>query len=242
MGMVTPRAEFVYVTGEKDDHTLTNGDVQDVDIGAWAAFAALEFDVDPLFKPYIGGYWYSGDEDGADGDIEAYNAISNNIRYSPVFGMENSILARGVPALGTDLYSGTPSMLGNPFTGSTDGTLLVTGNGYGAIRNAGSANSPGIQTIGIGAKGSLNKFTYKAQFLYMLFDDTGALEDVTGVNDIDDEFGWEADLNLTYNFNKHFSLGTTVSVFDPGDWTTDVYGDDFDETAWMDTVEMTWKF
>jgi hypothetical protein len=76
---------------------------------------------------------------------------------------------------------------------------------------------------------------------YFEFEDTGALEDVEGKR-IDDEMGWEFDLNLTYHFTNHFSLGNTFSVFDPGDGIQDLYGDDFDQTAIMNTFEMRWNF
>ena len=229
LGMFTPRAEFVYVTGDKDNHTLADGSTEDVDIQSMAAFVALEADVCPMFNPFIGGYYYQGDSDGNDDEIEAFNSVTNNARFSPVFGMENAIIYRYVPALGTHLYEGTPNMLGG------------SGTGYGSISNSGSANFPGMISYGIGAKGKQGKFQYKTMFQYFMFDDTGALEDVEGKK-IDDEMGWEFDLQLTYNFTNHFSLGNTVSFFDPGEGIQDLWGDDYDEMAIIDTVELKWNF
>lgn len=228
-GIFTPRAEFVYITGEKDNHTLANGNLEDVDIESYAFFASVEAEVHPLFKPFVGGYFYQGDDDANDGDIDAYNAVTNIARYTPVFGMENAFIYRYIPVLGTHLYDGTPSMLGG------------SGTGYGGISNSASANSPGMVSLGLGSKGKFDNLTYKAMLQYFEFEDTGALEDVEGKR-IDDEMGWEFDLNLTYHFTNHFSLGNTFSVFDPGDGIQDLYGDDFDQTAIMNTFEMRWNF
>ncbi|HKL82488.1 MAG TPA: hypothetical protein VJ879_08215 [Desulfobacter sp.] len=55
--------------------------------------------------------------------------------------------------------------------------------------------------------------------------------------------------NLTYNFSRHFSLGTTISVFFPGDGTQDILaarlpgvGSAWDETAFCNYIEMAWHF
>jgi len=54
---------------------------------------------------------------------------------------------------------------------------------------------------------------------------------------------------LTYNFSRHFSLGTTISVFFPGDGTQDILaarlpgvGSAWDETAFCNYIEMAWHF
>jgi hypothetical protein len=81
--------------------------------------------------------------------------------------------------------------------------------------------------------------------MYFELDDTGALEDLgtyAGGDSIDEEMGWEFDAQLTYKFSNHFSLGNTLSIFDPGDGVEDLNGDDYDSTAICDTVELIWKF
>lgn len=228
-GIFTSRAEFIYVTGEKEDHLLENGRHDDVDIQSYAAFASLEADLHPLFKPFVGGYFYQGDGNANDGDIDAFNSITNDVRYTPVFGMENAIIYRYIPALGTYLYGHMPGMLGG------------TGTGYGGGGNTESANFPGLILLGIGAKGSRNNWEYKAMMQYFQFEDTGALEDVENKS-IDDEMGMEFDVNLTYHFTDHFSLGNTFSVFDPGDGIQDLRGSDYDQTAIMNTFEIVWNF
>ncbi|MBW1975425.1 MAG: hypothetical protein JRI45_07620 [Deltaproteobacteria bacterium] len=225
LGMITPRAEFVYAVGNENPEDSG----EDYDISAFAAFGALEFDLAPYFKPYIGGYYISGDGDANDHDIDAFNPITNISRYTPTFGMENAFIYKYVPVLGSHLYSNAPDMLGGAKTG------------YGGIGNVSSMNSPGMMSIGVGAKGTYDKWQYKAQFQYFWFADEGALEDIEG-KDISDELGMEFDLQITYKFNKHFSIGNVISVFDPGDAIEDLYGDDYDETAFMNTVELKWQF
>ncbi len=230
IAMVTPRFEFVYVTGNADDKDIGNGrGKQDYDIKAWAAFAALEFNLNPMLNPYIGGYYYSGDDDANDDDLEGFNAISNCARYAPTFGVENAIIYRYVPALGSHLYDGTPNMLGIP------------GTGYGSISNSGSAYFPGLISLGVGIKGKQGAFSYKTQFQYFWLDDTGALEDYMS-KDLDDQFGWEFDLYVSYKFGNHFSIGNTLSIFSPGDFIEDYWGDDFDSTAYLDAIELKWSF
>jgi len=227
---IVPRAEFVYATGNKEKLTLPNGRTEkDLDISAYAGFASLEFDISNAIKPYIGGYYMSGDDDANDDDIKAFNPITNIARYAPTFGMENAFIYKLIPILGSHLYANDFAMLGGKKTG------------YGGIGNTGSAYNPGMYSFGIGCKGAIEKFSYKTQFQYFEFADSDALEDIYGRN-IDESVGWEYDLQLTYHFNKHFSLGNVFSYFDPDDAVEDLYGDDFDESAIMDTVEMIWKF
>ena len=225
MGNIMPKAEFVYAMGEKDNFTAT-GD--EGDISAFAGFASLEVAMADMFNPYLGGYYTSGDDDANDDKIEAFNPITNISRYAGPFAMENAFIYRYVPALGTHLYSNTFDTLG-------------TAPGYGGISNSSSANSPGMYNLGIGTKGGMDKWSYKAQLLYFWFTEVGALEQVMGA-DIDDAVGMEFDLQVTYHFTKNFSLGNVISVFDPGDGVQDLRGDDFDKIALLNTVELTWSF
>ncbi len=228
LGMFTPRAEIVYAGGDMDDFKGST----DADISAWAAFAALEVNISEQFNPYFGGYYMSGDDDANDDDIDAYNPITNISRYTSTFGMENAFIYHLVPAMGSHLYSNDFTMLG--------GT-----QGYGGIGNSGKAESPGYISLGFGTKGSFGKWTYKTQFQNFWLEEEEALEDLgifASPDDIDDDMGWEFDLRIGYNFTDHFWLGNVISIFDPGDAVEDLRGDDFDETAYMDTIEIMWKF
>ena len=226
MGMLIPSAEAVYATGNKENYTADGGDA---DISAYGGFAALQVAVSDAFNPYFGGYIISGDDDANDDEINAFNPITNISRYSGTFGMENAFIYRYVPVIGSHLYSNTFDTLGG------------AGTGYGGISDSASANSPGMYSLGLGAKGAIGKWAYKAQFQYFLLAEAGALEDVTG-NSIDSNMGWEIDWQLTYNFSRNFSIGNVISVFDPGQAVQDLRGEDFDQMALLDTVELTWNF
>lgn len=222
-GWLVPKAEFVYALGDKDDY---NGD--DGDIRAYAGFAAVEAHLAPSFQPYLGGYFFSGDDDANDDDIEAYNPITNISRYTGTFGLENAFIYRLSPVLGSTLYANDFQRLGGP-------------DGYGGVSNANSAAAPGMYSLGLGIKGKYKKLSYKAQVQNFWLEETGALEDLYA-RDIDDEMGLEYDLRLAYAFNEHFTMGNTLSLFDPDEAIEDIRGDDYDEIAIMDTVEFIWGF
>jgi|GEM_PF-784975 len=246
LGNITPKAEFIYAYGAKEDYAPAN---KDADIRAYAAHLALQSNINTKFKPFVGGNYVTGDDDAQDDEINAFNSITNIARWTPTFGgfplkenyqgMENAFIYRYVPVLGSFLYSNTPEGLGQISALRKDPF-----DGYGGAFNTSSAASPGMQNLGIGAEGDIKKLSYKAQFRYFWFQDTGALEYVAtahnfhylkadGKNplnyqdkyltekDIDNEMGWEADLLLSYNFNSHFSLGNLISVFAPGQGVQD---------------------
>jgi hypothetical protein len=228
IGKLRPRAEFVYAFGDRDD--LPVGDtIVDADVSAFAGFAALEFNLSTFLNPYVGGYYISGDDDAYDDDIDAFNPITNAAQYTSTFGMNSGFCYQYVPALGSHIYSNDTSMLGE-------------NGGYGGLSNSARAESPGMYSIGLGCKGRRGKLSYKTQIQYICLEETGALEDVMGIEDIDDELGYQFDLQLTFHFSDHFSLGNTISVYEPGDAIEDMYGHGFDDTGIMDTIEMMWKF
>ncbi len=223
IGIVIPRFEIVYATGSMngDDDA---GIVTDYDIKAWGAYGSVELDLGKNFHPYIGAYYLSGDDDPTDDDMEAFNGITNISRYTPTFGMENALIYRYVGALGSHLYSNNFAMLG-------------TTQGYGGISNSSKGDGPGMIMYGAGAKGSINKkLSYKTQLMYFQL----AEEDAVGIND--DDMGLEFDLQLTYKFTNHFSLGNVLAIFAPGDAVEDINGAQYDDTAYLDTVELIWSF
>ncbi|RLB03417.1 MAG: hypothetical protein DRG59_11755 [Deltaproteobacteria bacterium] len=233
IGMFTPRLELAYAIGSVDDAPVPAGaEDDDLDVGAFSAFASLDINFSKSLIPYIGGYYIQGDDDAFDDDVEAFNPITNISRYTPTFGMENAFIYRLVPALGSHLYANDFGLLGKT-------------PGYGGISNSNKLENPGMIMVGGGLKGTYNKWSYKTQIMYFWFDETGALEDLgtyAGGNDIDDNVGLEFDLQLTYKFSNHFSIGNVFALFDPGDGVEDIMGEDYDETAIMDTVELKWSF
>ncbi|MCF8027440.1 MAG: hypothetical protein K9K81_03675 [Desulfobacteraceae bacterium] len=243
LGRLTPRAEFVYVTGEKANYPATD---EDADVSSYAAFASLEYKVSSSFQPYFGGYLVAGDDDANDSEINAYNGITDGQFATPTFGNPNAFAYKTVESLGTIVYSMLPALLGNDLANGP--APWVVGTGYGGVGNTSSAYHPGLTSIGAGFKGRWDKFDYKVQFQYLMFTETGAMEDLTGT-EIDDEMGSELSANLTYRFNPHFSLGTTLSLFSPGNGTQDILeakypdtGGDWDEIALCNYIEMTWRF
>lgn len=226
LGMVTPRFELVYATGDTDTDAATG---KSYDISGLAGYASADINISSSVIPYFGVTYESGDDDANDNDIEAFNGITNISRYTPTFGMENAFIYRYATVLGSHLYSNNFATLG----GDTPG--------YGGIGNSSKGDSPGLLSYGIGLKGKINEIAYKAQILFMNFEDAGALENVYGKS-IDDYVGTEYDLHLSYKFGKHFTLGNCLSVFDPGDAVQDIRGDDYNDIGFINTIEMTWSF
>jgi len=222
---LTPRFEAVYALGDMDTAGGTS-----YDISAWAAYGSVEFEASKECIPYLGVTYMTGDDNANDKDIKAFNGITNISRYTPTFGMENALIYRYVPALGSHLYSNNFATLGS-------------GSGYGGISNSSKGDSPGLISYGLGCKGTSGKLFYKAQVLFMQFEEAGGLESLgtySGGSNIDNAVGTEYDLLLTYKYSKHFSLGNCFAYFDPGDAIRDLWGNDYDDAAILNTVELQW--
>ncbi len=218
LGIVTPRLEIAYAYGDTDD----NAAGQDYDIGAMAAYASVDINISSALIPYFGFKFEEGDDDPNDGDIDAFNSITDISRYTPTFGMENAFVYRLLTSLGTHLYSGNFNMNGSQ-------------PGYGGISNSSKGDAPGLVMYGMGVKGKfMENWSYKAQYMYFEFDEAPG--------DVDDEVGQEFDLLIKYTFGKHFSIANCFAAFDPGDAVQDLKGDDFDDTGFMNTIELTWKW
>jgi hypothetical protein len=221
LGMFTPRFEIVYADGDTDK----NDAGIDYDISAMAAYASVDIEICPEFIPYVGVRWEEGDNDPDDDDIEAFNGITDIARYTPTFGMENAIVYRAVPILKTGLYSGNFNENG-------------TQTGYGGIGNKSKGDAPGLLMWGLGIKGKYGNWSYKAQYMDFSFDE----EPDQIVAGVDDEVGQEFDLRVAYTFSKHFTIANCFAAFDPGDAIQDLYGDDYDDTAYVNTIELIWSW
>jgi hypothetical protein len=221
LGMFTPRFEIAYADGDTDKDATG----KDYDISAMAAFASVDIEICPGFIPYFGIRWEEGDSDPTDNDIEAFNAITDIARYTPTFGMENAIVYRLVPVLGTHLYSGNFNVNG-------------TQTGYGGISNSSKGDAPGLLMWGLGVKGKYGNWSYKVQYMDFSFDE----EPDQIVAGVDDEVGQEFDIRVAYAFSKHFTMANCFAAFDPGDAIQDLYGDDYDDTAMVNTIELIWSW
>jgi hypothetical protein len=226
LGKITPRFEFAYAFGDQD---VSGG--ENLDISAYAAFAAIEIEISKAVVPYVGGYYVSGDDDANDNDVNAYNGIAMNQRYTPTFGIENAFIYRFVPVLGSNIYENNFQNLGNDA-------------GYGGSSNGAKGDAPGMIMLGAGLQGAITeKMNYKTQVMYFtIAEENNFTKASDATQTVGDEVGIEFDLQLAYNYSTHFSIGNVVSVFLPGDFVEDYRGSDYDDTAIMDTVELTWKF
>jgi hypothetical protein len=228
LGLLTPRFEFAYATGETNINPATG---LEYDIDAFAWYGSVDVNIMPEFVPYFGISWLSGDDNDNDTDIDAFNGVTDIARYTPTFGIENAMVYRLNLALGTHLYSGTFDLLAGG----------ANTPGYGGISNSGSGSAGGLIQYGVGVKGAIGNFSYKAQWLYFELEEEGALEDIYGKN-IDTEIGTEWDLRIAYKFSNHFTMANCFSAFDPGDAIQDIRGAAFDDTAILDTLEFIWSW
>jgi hypothetical protein len=224
LGMFTPRFEIAYADGDTDVNPNTG---KDYDISAMAAYASVDVEINPAFIPYFGVKWEQGDDDPDDNDIEAFNAITDISRYTPTFGMENAIVYRMVPTLGTHLYSGNFNVIGGQA-------------GYGGISNSSKGDAPGLLMWGLGFKGKYDKWSYQVQYMDFSFDEEPIGFD--GVTRTDDEVGQEFDIRVAYAFSNHFTIANCFAAFDPGNGIQDRLGDDFDDTALVNTIELIWSW
>lgn len=233
-GIFTPRFEMVYAVGDMNSRNV--GPSEEYDISAWAAFGALEVAINKAFVPYFGGFYMTGDDDNTDKDVEAYNGISMNQRYTPTFGLENAFIYRAVPVLGSNIYELGLQNLGNP------------ASGYGGSTNLNCGDAPGLIMLGVGARGNVTEqFSYKAQIMYFQAAEEDNFKKILpngtrSTETVDDMIGVEFDVNLAYAFSQHFSLGNTLAFFFPGDFVEDYRGPEYEEAAIMDTIELNWKF
>lgn len=225
MGKITPRFELVYALGEK---RLDGADNQD--ISAYAAYASVEIEINDACKPYLGAYYLSGDDDPDDNDINSYNGISMNQRYTPTFGMENAYIYRFVPVLGSNIYENNFQNLGSKA-------------GYGGSSNGQKADAPGLIMVGAGSQGNISEnFLYKTQAASYSIAEAKNFKKEGTDKKADEWVGVEMDIQLTYKLNPHLSIGNVLAVFIPGDFVKDYRGDSFNDTAILNTVELICQF
>jgi hypothetical protein len=228
LGIFTPRFEIAYADGDTDE----NDAGIDYDISAMAAYASVDIEICPEFIPFFGIKWEEGDNDPNDDDIEAFNSITDISRYTPTFGMENAIVYRGLR---------TPTGIGGSWLSmlySGNFNTIGTQNGYGGIGNLSRGDAPGLLMWGLGVKGKFGNWSYQAQYMDFSFDE----EPDQLVAGVDDEVGQEFDLRVAYAFSKHFTMANCFAAFDPGDAIQDLYGDDYDDTALVNTIELIWSW
>jgi len=239
---VTPRFEIAYAFGNTDNLSPDG----EYDISAMACYASMELNFNPFFNPYFGISFMQGDDDGNDRDINAFNSVTNIARFTPTFGIENALIYRIVPVLGTTVYSNNFAYLPNVMNNNKKDNISPT-IGYGGIGNSSSGDSPGAIIFGAGFKGKSGNNSYKIQFQYFTYENVGAIEDFYfrengTIRQISKDVGTEFDVSITHSFNNHFKIGNVFSVFIPGEAIEDLWGKDYDDAALLNTLELVWTW
>ncbi len=242
----------------------------DMDVDAWAWMWYVKYNYSKSFQPYIGMYYWSGDDDPFDDDIEGWVAMSAGEQFAEFatgpFSIPRDL--RGIGgALGSPLYGWRPMGWVVPQTGqySLDKLLAV------AMRNLGHGSdpnrtmeyyrpygeyggdtgvNPGAYFVGLGAQGAIGKWFYKAYGYYYWFDEEDCLEKLayyaTGRHvNIDSSLAWGFDSMVSYQVNSNFSMGMLFEVIDPvggmEDWIDDVLGGNA-STGFRVCATLRWKF
>lgn len=208
VGIITPSAEFAYVTGSFADVGATPGN----DIASYAAFLGAEVGLRKAFNPYVALRYTRGDDNAADKEANGFVGITDIGRFTPLMGMDGNILgehlAGGANVYASPLYSYSPDR-------------AVGGNLYGGIGNASSGNNPGQRLVAVGAKGDLSAFvpnlSYKAQAFFIMYDETQNLLNVKSPGQkVSSYMGTTADVQLRYKASPNFAVEYIASALLPG--------------------------
>ncbi len=226
----------------------------DMDIDAWAWYWHLKYNYSKAFQPFVGMYYWSGDDDIDDDDIEGWVPMSGGEMLADFvrgpFSIPRDLRGAGGP-IGAPLYSYQP-MVWTP-TNKYSGMAGIPGKykmrQYG-IYVANTGMSPGSYFVGLGAQGTVGKWSYKFYGYYYWMDEEDCLEDlayymVEKKVDIDSSLAWGFDSIVTYKFNNNFRAGIMFEIIDPGDgledWIEDVNGGDA-TTGFKLAATLLWKF
>jgi hypothetical protein len=189
---------------------------------AYDASALTGFKLDP----HVGFYYLKGDSNPGDDTLGGYTPAVSNIRFTPRFAGEHTIVMDSNIVYGSTLYSPFPELWGN------QGNLMT--NGAGLFGNSRS-DAPGVTLLGGGVDTEpvKGKFRYKTNAYAMLYNEpflVGAIADPTnastlgilvrdtGTKRVVDErlFGVEWDNEFTYMFNSVVSAKLQVSFLFTG--------------------------
>jgi hypothetical protein len=255
IGIIEPEAEFVYQGGTADDIELETGAApaagDDFDIKAYAAYADVAVNLTDIvgFKvmPHVGFMYTSGDDDGADDDLEGYSGVANAQRFTPRFGGEDTIIGDNNILLGTILYGYIPELYGS-MGGSQQGGVATGGLTNGAF--GGRGDNPGMTMIGGGITiEPVNYISYRTHFMWFEWnEDFAAFSPKTGTNIPIDSgtAGQQWSNSLRISLNKHVHIFGNATLFWPGetieDVTEKVYGEKSDDVAQRYAIALIWRF
>jgi hypothetical protein len=240
VGIISPSAEFAYVTG-----SFAN----DTDIASYAGYLGAEVALAKVFSPYVALRYTRGDDDAGDKDANGFVGITDIGRFSPLMGMDGNILGEhlhGTNIYGSPLYSFSPDR-------------AVGGNLYGGISNVSSGNNPGQRLLAVGAKGDLSELvpnlSYKAQAFFIMYDETQNLLNQQSVNEqlargvapadvvaekVSRYAATTADVQLRYKVSPNFAVEGLLSVLLPGAGIEDQI--DASDPAMIGGLSFDWNF
>ncbi len=221
----------------------------DMDIDAWAWFWYIKYNLSKAFQPYLGMYYWSGDDDPTDNDIEGWVGIGNGEMLAELtkgpFAIPRDLRGTG-GFIDSGLYSYQPLSFRALTKYSTIGYSCPYGY-YGAMGGL----SPGAYFLGLGAQGVIGKWSYKMYGYYYWMDEDD-FYDVAGYTDngrpigVDKEIGYGFDSAFTYTFSKNFKTTIMFEIFEPGDGLEDIIESDQVNgdatTAFRLAVNLLWKF
>jgi hypothetical protein len=227
VGIITPSAEFAYVTGK-----FANG----TDIASYAGYLGAEVGLAKAFRPYVAIRYTKGDDDAGDKEANGFVGITDIGRFTPLMGMDGNILgehlASGANKYNSPLYSFSPERAGG-------------GNVYGGIGNGGSGNNPGQRLLAVGFGGDLSEFlpkvSYKAQAFFIQYDETKNLANVKTPGEKVDQYAMTTvDVQLKYDIAKNFQIDYIFSMLLPGAGLQDQI--DADDPAMIHAATLAWNF
>jgi len=231
LGRVNVDAALYYVIGEDSLNPIAGpgrlpGVRDEVDVEA--TMAALELSIDrDWFRPKVGVFYASGDDDPVDRDAEGFDAI-----------FENPAFAGG----GFSYWNRLGIRLGG-----TGVALVNRGSLLPSLKSSKEEGQPNFVNPGIllGTAGVDFEVTPRLRMVatgnYLRFDTTEVLELLLFQGGIDEEIGWDLSLGARWRpfLNENFVVLGGVAAFLPGAGWEDIYGDDSTEYVGFADVVVT---
>jgi hypothetical protein len=231
LGRVNVDAALYYVTGDDSLNPIAGpgrlpGIRDEVDVEATMAALELSYDRD-WFRPKVGIFYASGDDDPTDRRAEGFDAI-----------FENPAFAGG----GFSYWNRLGIRLGG-----TAVTLVNRGSLLPSLKSSKEEGQPNFVNPGIllGTVGVDLEVTPKLRVVatgnYLRFDTTETLELLLFQGGIDEEIGWDLSIGARWRpfLNENFVVLGGVAGFLPGAGWEDVYGDDATEYLGFTNVVLT---
>ena len=222
-GRINVDSAIYYVTGEDSLNPIAGKELklvdgrfvfeEEVDVSAFMAALELSYDRD-WFRPRIGYFFASGDDDLNDRDAEGFDAILENPAFAGGgFSFWNRMGIR-LPQTAVALVH--------------RGSLLPD---LSSNKEEGQPNyvNPGIHLAFVGLDAEVTpKLEVVATASHLRFDETAVLEGLLFQSDVDDEIGVDLSIGAKYRplLNENLVLLAGAAAFLPGDGFEEIYEDD----------------